>query len=160
MRSVANGGANAARYEIFHDVLAEPVLAWKAAYETRRELARQRADADRRHRRLRWITALAGIGLAVMAGVTAFALTQRSEARSQARLAHARELASEAVSQLQFDPQRSLALGIESAAVKRTSEGEDVLRQALLASRERAVMPSRGPVRALSFSSDGSAQPR
>lgn len=68
-----------------------------------------------------------------MAGVTVFALTQRGEARSQARLARARQLAAEAVSQLDVDPQRSLALAIESAHRKPTSEAEDVLRQALIA---------------------------
>jgi WD40 repeat protein len=155
VRPIADGGTHG-RYEIFHDVLAEPVLAWKAAHETQRELERQREEAERRHRRLLRITVLAGVALAAMAGVTVFALTQRGEARSQAQLAGARQLAAEAVSQLEVDPQRSLALAIESAHRKSTSEAEDVLRQALIAARERAVLPSRGPVRLASFSPDGS----
>ncbi len=156
VRTIADGGANADRYEIFHDVLAEPVLAWKAGHETQRELQRQRAEVERRHRRLLRIIALAGVALAVMAGVTVYALTQRGEARSQARLAGARQLAAEAVSQLDVDPQRSLALAIGSAHKKHTGEAEDVLRQALIAARERAVLPSRSPVRLASFSPDGS----
>jgi WD40 repeat protein len=156
VRTIADGGPRGSRYEIFHDVLADPVLAWKAAHETERELERQRAEAERRHRRLLRITVLAGVALAAMAGVTVFALTQRGEARSQAQLAGARQLAAEAVSQLDIDPQRSLALAIESAHRKSTSEAEDVLRQALITARERAVLPSRGPVRFASFSPDGS----
>ena len=108
LRSVADDGENGSRYEIFHDVLAEPVLAWKAGHEAQRELDRQRAEAERRHRRLLGLWPLAAVALLVMAGVTVFALTQRSEARSQARLARARELAAAAVSQLQVDPQLSL----------------------------------------------------
>ncbi len=154
VRSVADEGADGARYEIFHDLLAEPVLAWKARHEAERELARQRAEADRRHSRLLRLTALATALLAVMAGVASFSLVQRGEARSQARLARARELAAEAVSQLQFDPQRSLSLAIASARLRPTTQAEAVLRQALLDAHERAVLPSGGAVTRVSFSRD------
>ena len=40
LRSVEEGGD--VRYEIFHDVLAEPVLAWRASYEADRDLAFRR----------------------------------------------------------------------------------------------------------------------
>src|SRR5207247_2338568 len=40
------------RYEIYHDVLADRVLAWRAAHEADRELERQRLGAERRHRRI------------------------------------------------------------------------------------------------------------
>ncbi len=109
LRSVAADGERDSRYEIFHDTLAEPVLAWKAAHEAQRELDRERAESERRHRRLLRVLAGAAVALLVMAGVTVFALTQRSEARSQATLARARELAATAVSQLSVDPQLSLA---------------------------------------------------
>jgi WD40 repeat protein len=156
LRSVAGNAAHGSRYEIFHDVLAEPVLAWKAAHETESELDRQQAAAEKKHRRLLAVLALALAVLVVMAGVTVFALTQRSEARSQARVAHARELAATAVSQLPVDPERSLELAIESARLERTNVAEDVLRQALIAASERAILPSNGPVHAVSFSPDGS----
>ena len=156
LRSVAADGEHDSRYEIFHDTLAEPVLAWKAAHEAQRELDRERAMSERRHRRLLRLLAGAAVALLVMAGITVFALTQRSEARSQATLAHARELAATAVSQLLVDPQLSLRLGIESADLKRTTQAEDVLRQALISSKERAILPSKGTVRSVSFSRDGS----
>ena len=82
-----------------------------------------------------------------MAGVTVFAVTQWSKARSQARLAHGRELAGEAVAELNVDPLDSLALALRSAQVTRTSQTEDVLREALVAERERAILPNDGPVR-------------
>ena len=50
LRSVDEGDAT--RFEIFHDVLAQPVLAWRAEHEAERELELQKAAADRRHRRL------------------------------------------------------------------------------------------------------------
>ena len=90
-----------------------------------------------------------------MAGVTVFALTQRSEARSQARLARAGELAARAVADLDVDPQRSLALAVDAASVRHIPQAEDVLRTALVESKERAVLPSNGPVNSVVFSPAG-----
>src|SRR5437763_8539013 len=36
LRAVADGDDNGSRYEIFHDVLAEPVLAWRRDFDARR----------------------------------------------------------------------------------------------------------------------------
>jgi WD40 repeat protein len=83
VRSVDDGE----RYEIFHDVLAQPVLAWRAGYEAAREVEEERARAGRKQRRLLAVIALGIVLLAAMAGVTAYALTQRSEAQEQAALA-------------------------------------------------------------------------
>ena len=96
-------------------MLAEPVLAWKAAHEAQREREREAAEAERRHKRLLRLLAVAAAALLVMAGVTVFAVTQWSKARSQARLAHGRELAGEAVAELNVDPLDSLALALRSA---------------------------------------------
>ena len=156
VRSVAEDNGHGPRYEIFHDILAGPVRAWTAEHESERELARQHAAAERRHRRLLAVMAFGAVALAVMTGITVYALGQRGEARAQARTAHARELAAQADSQLQVEPQRSLALGIEAAETGPTREAEDVLRQALLAARERLILPSRGTVRSAAFSPDGS----
>ncbi len=143
------------RYEIYHDVLADPVLAWRAGHDAWRELDIQRETAERRHRRLLLVIGAGAVLLAVMAAVTIFAFTQRSDARSEARRAHARELAASALVQLGVDPQRSLALAAESAKLDPTAQAEDVLRRALLAARLRAVLPAKGPVRSAMFSPDG-----
>jgi WD40 repeat protein len=41
------------RYEIFHDVLARPLLAWKHAFDAEREQRRMREEAEREQQRLR-----------------------------------------------------------------------------------------------------------
>jgi WD40 repeat protein len=156
VRSVSGNGRRGSGYEIYHDVLAEPVLAWKAAHEVHRQREREAADAERRHRRLLRLLAAAVVALLVMAAVTVFAVSQWSKARSQARLAQGRELAGTALTDLNVNPLQSLVLALDSARLRRTSEAEAVLRQALVANRERAILPSAGPVRTVAFSPDGS----
>jgi WD40 repeat protein len=148
-------GSGGERYEIFHDVLAEAALGWKRTHDVDRELERQQEQTSRRHRRLLAALVAAALLIAVMAAVTVFALTQRSNARSQARVAHARELAWQGASLLQVDPAKSLELGVESLNVARTGQGEDLLRKALVESRVRAILQSDGPVRTVSYSPDG-----
>ena len=138
LRSVDEGGTT--RFEIFHDVLGEPVLAWRAAHEAERELSRQKEASDRRHRQLLAVIAGGAVLLAVMSAVTVFALSQRSEADEQARAARAIGLVAAADAELERDPELSLLLAREAA---RTSSGEraaGALRSALLASRVRSVV--------------------
>jgi WD40 repeat protein len=154
------------RFEIFHDVLAEAVLAWRSRHEAERALERQRAEADRRHRRLLILLAAAGVVLAVMAGLTVYALTQRSEAREQASLAEAeaqraRASALEAeagalmpVSPIESDPELGLLFAAEAARLFPSQRAADTLRRALLLSHIRAILPERG-VTTASFSPDG-----
>ena len=144
------------RYEIYHDVLGEAVLAWCVGHEAGRELERERVAARRRHRRLLAVIAGGAVLLAVMAGLTVFAFSQRSDARDQARRAHAHDLVTSALLALErLDPQRSLALAAESAKLDATPQAEDVLRQVLLAARLRGVLPAQGAVRSATFSPDG-----
>src|SRR5262249_46490562 len=84
------------RYEIFHDVLAQPLTAWRAE----RQLERERTSARRRQRRLLAVVVAALLALAVVAGLAVWAFTERGTARSQARHAHARELEATALQQL------------------------------------------------------------
>jgi WD40 repeat protein len=115
-------GSGSTRYEIFHDVLAVPLQAWRAAHELRRQ-----------RRRLLTLAGTAVAALTIVGGVAIFALTQRSAAQSQARQAHARELAAQALARIPSDPAAGLALALEAG-------NEDVLRSALLALRERRVV--------------------
>ena len=143
------------RYEIYHDVLAEAVLAWKTGYDAGRELERERDASQRRHRRLLAIIGVGAALLAAMAALTVFAFTQRSEAQSQARKAQARALDASSVSQLSVDPELSLLLAVDAAERDRGGQAEDVLRRALLASRERAIFQAGGPLVAALFNPDG-----
>src|SRR5262249_1638261 len=75
LRSVAADESTGTRYEIFHDVLAEAVLAWKLGHEADRQLDRQRAAAARRQRRLLLVVAGSLVLTAAMVAVAVFALT-------------------------------------------------------------------------------------
>jgi WD40 repeat protein len=138
LRSVEEGGG--VRYEIFHDVLAQPVLAWRTEHEAERELRSQKEESDRRHRRLLAVIAVGSVLLAAMGGVTVYALAQRSEAREQAREATAHQLEALSAAALQLDPERSLLLAREAARLARSSTAEEALRNALLSSRVRIVV--------------------
>ncbi len=154
LRPVAPDGGTP-RYEIYHDVLGEAVLAWRTAHEIERELAAERERASGRHRRLLALVGVGGVLLAVMAGVTAYAVTQRAEARTQARQAKARLLTASALSALGSDPSLSLALATEAAGLDRGGDLEQVLTTAYLADRQRAALRADGPVTNARFSLDG-----
>jgi len=138
LRSLEEGGG--LRYEIFHDVLAQPVLAWRTGHEAERELERQQEAADRRHRRLLVIIAVGAVLFAAMGAVTVYALSQRTEARKQAREARASELQANADAELDRDPELSLLLALEAARLVPGEGAERALRDALLASRVRGVV--------------------
>jgi WD40 repeat protein len=142
-----DGAGGGERYEIFHDVLADGVLAWRA----RRILERDRERARGRQRRLIVIAALALLGLAAMTTVAVYALSERSNARSAARRAHARALDATALIELATDPQRAVADAVAAARITPSSRAEAVLRQALGAARLRRVLPAGGPVSIVAF---------
>ena len=147
LRPLDDDGAGG-RYEIFHDVLAQAVLEWGR----RREVLGERDLARRRQRRLLALAGAALLAVVVMIAVTAYALTQRGDARAQARRASASALASDAVASLPVDPQRSLSLAVDAARREATPETEGVLRTALMAARERAVLRGNsGGVAAVGF---------
>ena len=154
LRTVASDGG-APRYEIYHDVLGDAILAWRAGHDAERELEAEREAASRRHRRLLAVLVAGGVLLAAMAGVTAFALVQRSNANTQARTAQARQFDSAAISQFGTDPALSLLLAREAARLVPSAQAESTLRAAYIYSRERAIFRARRPVTASSFSPDG-----
>ena len=143
------------RYEIFHDVLASEVLAWRARYLAERSLAQEREVAKMRHRRLVVVAGAAMVALAAMAALTVWAFSERRDARAKTILVHARELDATALARLRLDPELSLLLAVQAARMAPSAEVESVLRDALLTSRVRAVLPAKGPVTAASYSPDG-----
>jgi WD40 repeat protein len=153
LRSVDEGGD--LRYEIFHDVLAQPVLAWRTRHRTEREIETQLAEAHRRRSRLQRLLAIALVALGLIAAATVFALVQRSSAQDKEQDARARRLDAAAVGVLGTDPELGLLLAAESARLSPGPAAEDALRQSLLASHVRGVVRTRGPVRQVVFSPDG-----
>ena len=138
-----NGGA---RYEIFHDVLADPVLAWRRSHDADRELELQREESDRRHRRLLRVIAGGAVLLAAMGAVTFYALSQRSEAQTQTSAAQAHELEALADAELDRDPELSVLLALEAMRITPGGSAEDALREALLESRVQRVISVQDPL--------------
>ncbi len=147
VRRISGRAGGPPRWEIFHDVLAPAVLAWRAGHESGRALEREREAARRRHRRVALLATAALIALAGTTALAVWALSQRSEARDLARTAEARELAASALSQLALDPERSLRLALQAADLEPSERTEDVLRRALLESRARLGAKVAGPCR-------------
>jgi WD40 repeat protein len=146
-----DGAGTGERYEIFHDVLADAVLAWRA----RRQVDRERQQAQRRNRTLLLVMGATILALAGMTAVAVYALTQRSHARSEARQARARALEATAFAELSRDPLRALADAVEAARADPSGRAEGVLRRALIDSRLRRVLPALAPVSLTSFARHG-----
>jgi WD40 repeat protein len=143
VRTVDGAGSNGARYEIFHDVLGEAVLAWRRE----QELERERRAAEKRHRRLAIVALVALLALAAMTAVAIYALSQRRDARRSTRRAQARELVARSsglvarsAALLGQDPVQSIGLAAQAARLDPTPEAENALRDALAASRATAIL--------------------
>jgi len=149
--AVEGAAGGPARYEIYHEVLADPLLAWRGRYE----LERERASARRQRRRLLSFVAAALVALVVVGAIAVFAFTQRSAARAQARRAHGRELAAQALADIPANPAVSLALALRAAGLAPGTQTENVLRSSLLAMREQRVVRVGGSVVAASFAPSG-----
>jgi conflict system STAND superfamily ATPase/WD40 domain-containing protein len=153
LRRVPGRSSGPPRYEIFHDVLAQAVLAWRIRHESERALAAERANSRRRHRRLASLAGIALVGLVGTLALAVWALSQRSEAHEQAeaartaaRTAKTRELEASALAQLPLDPELGLVLASQAARLAPTRATADVLRRALRESRVRTVTPLGSPL--------------
>jgi WD40 repeat protein/DNA-binding SARP family transcriptional activator len=113
--------------------LEQEFLAASADVEER--VKRQRA---RHVRTLAW-SAVATIMLFAILAV--FGFLQAREADRQGELAFSREVAAEASNQLGIDPQLSLLLALEAYEIAPSAQAEAALRQAVVNSHLRAVLP-------------------
>jgi WD40 repeat protein len=138
VRASSENGPSTTRYEIFHDVLADAVLAWRTRFEADRRLEEQRRAHERRQRRLLAIGAAALLGLAVMAAVAVYALTQRSNARHQANVAQAERVKAEQQAGI-ADRERRQAVHQESIAKQRTKEARKAERTAEIKEHEASA---------------------
>ncbi|MBI4786523.1 MAG: hypothetical protein HY782_05710 [Chloroflexi bacterium] len=146
--------------------------------EAEREAARQRelvaaqklAHAEKRRANiLRWVAIGSSLLLVVMIGLAVFAFSQRAAAETardaaenERRIAFARELSVNAVSNLVVDPERSILLALQAVSAS-TAGGKPVLLEAEEA-LHRAVMTSRvqltlrghsAPLNGIAYSPDG-----
>ena len=154
-RSRTTGSSTAStgriEYEIFHDVLAEPIRAWRQ----QRSVERERLQGRRRQRRLAILAAAALVALAVVGGLAVWAFSERGTARTQEQQAKARALDATALQQLAIDPSKSVRLALAAVRLDSSRAGEDVLRQALVADRLQLVKYTSAPVRAAAISPRG-----
>jgi WD40 repeat protein len=150
VRASSENGAGT-RYEIYHDVLADAVTAWRTRHGAERALE----TAERKRRRALAVATASLVALILVAAIAVFALVQRSHSAAEARRAHARELAAAAVSRLDTDPRAGLKLALQAARLERGDVEEDALRRALLVDSQRALLRAGGPVRALAFDPAG-----
>src|SRR5262249_24897840 len=142
VRASSTNGPASTRYEIFHDVLAGAVLAWRTRHAAEHALY----EADRRRRRARLVAAGALLGLLIVAGIAVFALVERDRARTEEEHARAGELAAQANVQLGIDPRKSLALSLDAARLDDAAPVEAALRDALPATRLARVLSVPSPV--------------
>ncbi len=82
LRPTGDNGHAGDRYEIYHDVLAGAVLAWRARHDAERALATERVESRRRQRRLAIIAGISLAAFALMAVLTIYAYSQRNNARA------------------------------------------------------------------------------
>jgi WD40 repeat protein len=120
------------RYEIFHDVLAEPVLAWRREREAQAALA----AATRRHRRLGVVAALSLLLAAAMVALTVYAFSQRNEASKQRH--EAVVLQQLALGQKRLAQQASVRANDARAAALHEKQQADAARKRAISSAEEA----------------------
>ncbi|GIH24956.1 hypothetical protein Aph01nite_32660 [Acrocarpospora phusangensis] len=115
-------------------------------------------DREQRQGRRRRKLTLAGLGsaLVVMSLLAALAVVQTVQAAEARDLARSRQAAASARGQLQADPELALLLAIRAVGIRRTTEAEAVLRQAVVDSRAMVTLPAgQGRSLGVAFSPDG-----
>lgn len=140
------------RYELFHDVLAEPIVEWRRTYD--QEQARRAAL-----RRLLRVGGVLTTLVAVFAALGIWALLQRSDAKHAARSAASFALASESRTQLGGHIDRALLLALAAYTTSPTTEAKSAMVAALESPRldgtESILRGGNVGVRAVAFSRDG-----
>jgi len=107
-------------------------------------------------RRQRILVGAALVAVAVSLGLALLALSQRNEARREARVALSRQLAAQANAERDVRPERSLALATRAATTAETDEARDALSRSLQSSLPSSVVTV-GTARVwdAAFSNDG-----
>jgi len=145
-----------ARYEIFHDVLGEPILEWRKEFERERQ-AQAEAHRQRAVRR-RLIAILVGLIVLVLcfAAFAAWALHERHVARDQAHTAESQALAARALRVQALDPKQTLVLASQAEDVKSTPQADEALRRALVGSpKPIQLWPRKRTVYSVDFDPNG-----
>ncbi len=159
LRRVQTQDAGEDGFELFHDVLGEPIVEWRKQYEQRREVEAEAARQRVVRRRLVSIGAVLIALVAVFAGLTIWALRKSSDARRASASATSLALATAADNQLASHFDVSLLLGLEAYQARSTAQAASSMISALEAARRsgaEAILRTRqGAVTGVAFSPDG-----
>jgi WD40 repeat protein len=145
------GTSGASSYELYHDVLADPIGEWRRDYEQDR--ARRAAL-----RRLVRVGGTLAVLVAIFASLAAWALVQRSEAQRATRAATSLALAPTASDELAKRPDVSLLVALEAYRSSPSADATSAMVDALVAARRSGAEPilhNGNGVRAMALSSDG-----
>jgi hypothetical protein len=139
------------RFEIFHDVLAPSVLAWRTRHTAAKRIEEQRRAARQatRKRLLRLVGAVAAVGFLAVVALAVIASRQRSEAQEQEALA--RSLAAKS----SREEARSRSLAEEATLQRRRAQVEAARARKLAAANQRqAAVNRRQAVRARALAAE------
>jgi WD40 repeat protein len=142
------GAADSGAWEIYHDVLAEAVLDWRARHEERRRRARilRRALA----------VGIVVVLVAAVALVVAFVERRRGEAEDSARQARAEGLAASALLALDVAPEQALRDARRAVELGRDAPGPQTALRAAVAKGDLVSERRTAPISALRLGQDGS----
>lgn len=164
------GQQDGARYEIFHDVLAQAVIDWRTRYiqeqkrltserkhaEERARAAAKLREAQRRTRRLRWGAGGLTVILIMTAMLLGLVLRQRNALKQAQIDSRSREVAAYALDNADYDPDLSLLLAIEAAHISMTSHAKDALIEALAMQQTKFLLVGhKAELRGVAYSPDG-----
>jgi WD40 repeat protein len=177
LRRVAVAGReDDAPYEIFHDVLAQAILDWRArhiqaraaearlAVTIQRGAERTRAAEERAHRYREWLrrgSVVAMVILILLLATIAVLARQAQQTALQGRRElrqglRSSQLATQSLKDLSNDPVSSLRLAVEAFDAQPSPAAEYALRQAMSQSRVRTVLRGhRDSVLSAAYSPDG-----
>jgi WD40 repeat protein len=159
------------RYELFHDVLAPAIVAWRRrALEERRRAgearererlehekheAEERTREEARRRRAFQRLAAGAIALLLVAAVLAVAaFVEKRSADSDLSSAQSSQIVASAEQTLPENPELSTLLALYALHLKRTPQAEAALRQALPQLQELKAVPTHSAVNDAAFSPD------
>ena len=159
LRHVETLGAGEDGFELFHDVLGEPIVEWRKQYEQQREVEAEAARQRVVRRRLVSIGAVLIALVAVFAGLTIWALRKSSDARRASASATSLALATAADNQLTSHFDVSLLLALEAYRARSTAQAASSMISALEAARRSAAQAilrtDQGALTGVAVSPDG-----
>ena len=155
VRSVRPPGMEGpARYEIFHDVLAQAILDWRGRHE-KVVLQKEKEQAQHevwRQKRLTLFAVVGGVVAIVLAIVAVFFyFNSRTESNANA----SRHLAAEAINNLNTDPELSTLLSMSAISKSPTQEAQAALRQSYENVQETSSIDAGSPVVTVAMSEKG-----